>query len=351
LAEISQALNSKELLIIYQHCEFLDYQSLMNRCCGRLLGKSYEALPTVEEITVYQTSIPTLYENAIRYLSTQMVRPWACSYAHYYALAASNAVFKKDLGKAIRELLDTRIKSGEHYYRTTKDPQVRWAIEYNDRVRAGRSPRSLKKFPTKPFKDNAVAEAPGLLSKPPVDASKTEAAQDASKEPVQESAVEAKKSAGCYTCGEEGHLARNCTVKIKDAFKRPPPECYGCGGTGHIHRYCPDKQFNNVNDGEGLPATSNHSRNFQVKEPFFCFNCGGEGHISRNCTVEVPEESVEFVGVTPPVRDYSGRNKHFRRAQRYRETSYIYTYDFGGGLQTCDREVKKGEMTRLGLSI
>ena len=70
--------------------------------------------------------------------------------------------------------------------------------------------------------------------------------------------------------------------------------------------------------------------------------------MARECTVEVPDTGVEFVGATRPVRATAGRNKHFRHAQRDRE---IEVAKNGEGLVTCDREVRKGEMTRLGLIV
>jgi hypothetical protein len=71
--------------------------------------------------------------------------------------------------------------------------------------------------------------------------------------------------------------------------------------------------------------------------------------MSRNCNVQVAKEAIEFVGATESGQDYSGRNKHFRHAQRDHEIGgKIEPFDFGGGLKTCDREVKKGECTRTG---
>jgi hypothetical protein len=150
-------------------------------------------------------------------------------------------------------------------------------------------------------------------------------------------------------------MPRNCQAKIEDVIektKRPPSKCYGCSETGHIHRYCPVNQSGNVNGGEDPQASSSPIRKANTPESFWCYNCGEEGHISRNCTVQVAEEAVESIGATPPTRDYAGRNKHYGRAQHDRKIgARIDTYDFGGGLKTCDREVKTGERTRTGLII
>ena len=37
----------------------------------------------------------------------------------------------------------------------------------------------------------------------------------------------------CYTCNEEGHVARNCP-------KKPQQRCYNCGKPGHMKRECPE---------------------------------------------------------------------------------------------------------------
>ncbi|CAG5182488.1 uncharacterized protein ALTATR162_LOCUS10185 [Alternaria atra] len=44
---------------IYQHCGFLECDSLKKRIFSRLKSEFYNALPIVDEIELYQTSIPT----------------------------------------------------------------------------------------------------------------------------------------------------------------------------------------------------------------------------------------------------------------------------------------------------
>jgi hypothetical protein len=209
-------LDTDTLIFIYQHCASLNYQSLVRRVRGRLRRKFYEALPIIEEIKFYQSSIPALYEFAIRCLSNEMVNPWAHTYVYYYVLAESNALFGYDLGKAMRELLDARIKRAEEHYRITKDRQVRWAIKYIDSVLAGRCPGAANK-PAK----HSKTEAPSLFSKSKFVANEAQVAQPVAMVP----APKVKTSAVCYTGGEKGHLARNCTVEIKDLVERPQPEC------------------------------------------------------------------------------------------------------------------------------
>jgi hypothetical protein len=192
-----------------------------------------------------------------------MAIPWECSYTHYDALVKPNVAFEEDLRKAVRELLDDRTECSEDYYSTTKGCQVRWTINNINRVLAS-LPGSPRKFAPERAKDN---KAPSLLIKSPVHSDSAQLTQDISAKPVKKPAAKAKKPDVCYTCGEEGHLARNCMLKSKT--------------------------------------------------PFLCYHCGLEGHISRDCTVKVREEMVE-------------------------------TDDFRSGLQTCDREVKRSELTQTG---
>jgi hypothetical protein len=361
------ALTSDTLIHIHTHCAFLEYQPLMQRTEGRLKGKFYGALPSVEEIKAYQKSIPALYKFAIRCLANEMVMPWTCNYTTYYALAATNKAFAEDMGKAVRELLDVRVKRSEQYYQNTKDRRVLWAMKYTDSVLAGVPTPIFKNFATKPTKSakQMEGEAPSLFHKTKASPNSSatmppagEGIQGTASGSLQQQSLKAKKSFSCYKWGGEGHIARNCQAEIEDITESvkktegPLPECYGCGETGHIRRNCPSEQSGKIDGGEGLQTPANPFPKSKAREPFLCYNCGEEGQMFRDCTVEVPGETVEFVDTSTTAREYGGRNKHFRRAQRDHEIGpKIYTYEFGGGITTCDREVKQGERTRLGLTV
>lgn len=48
---------------------------------------------------------------------------------------------------------------------------------------------------------------------------------------------------GCFACGKEGHIRKNCPgsgTKMDDADKK---KCFSCGKEGHICKNCPDRKF------------------------------------------------------------------------------------------------------------
>nr|QOW95195.1 vasa [Ptychodera flava] len=67
---------------------------------------------------------------------------------------------------------------------------------------------------------------------------------------------------GCFKCGEEGHMSRECPQG--GGGGGGGRNCYKCGEEGHISRDCPS------GGGGGGGSRS-------------CYKCGEEGHMSRDC--------------------------------------------------------------------
>ncbi|KAG9190806.1 hypothetical protein G6011_08894 [Alternaria panax] len=380
--ETFSALDSNTLAVLYQHCHFLEYKSLKRRIYSRLKGKLYKVLPTVHEMELYQTLIPKLYEHALHDLIIEMVNPWTRNYGPYSRLAETNVAFGKALGDAMDKYLVSHVKASETHYRNTTDPVTIWAIKYIEAVRT----KTVR--PKKPVEKTKQVEnvAPGLFSKTRPDTTPVADVFLSRKNMPATSFQQnfkSKKPFKCYICGNEGHVSSNCnptsqgpvvpntvskleipvrvqkarvagraispgTVRsVKETTERPPPICFNCQETGHTARNC-TREMLVTGDSNRLSTSLHPHHKSKSKEPFICFSCGGEGHMARECTVENPSPGVEFFGASGPFGATAGRNKHFRNAQRNREIEVVQN---GEGLATCDREVRKGEMTRTGLIV
>lgn len=114
---------------------------------------------------------------------------------------------------------------------------------------------------------------------------------------------------GCFKCGEDGHMSRECPQNSsggnnacfkcgQDGHKsRECPSssggkrgCFKCGEEGHMSRECPNgdhgrdkrggSKWNNDDDDSG-------TKSFQRdKKSSGCFKCGQDGHMAKDCTEE-----------------------------------------------------------------
>ncbi|KAH9383081.1 hypothetical protein HPB48_023811 [Haemaphysalis longicornis] len=73
-------------------------------------------------------------------------------------------------------------------------------------------------------------------------------------------------SRGCFNCGEDGHMSRDCPNPQQERRKG----CFKCGEDGHMSRDCPQA------GGEGGDS----------ERPRGCFKCQQEGHMAKDCTNE-----------------------------------------------------------------
>ncbi|XP_015786368.1 probable ATP-dependent RNA helicase vasa-like [Tetranychus urticae] len=73
---------------------------------------------------------------------------------------------------------------------------------------------------------------------------------------------------GCFKCGEDGHMSRECPTGGGSSRGGGGKGCFKCGEDGHMSRECPT--------GGGSPRGGGGGGRG-------CFKCGEDGHMSRDC--------------------------------------------------------------------
>ncbi|KAF2259251.1 hypothetical protein CC78DRAFT_592515 [Lojkania enalia] len=190
----------------------------------------------------------------------------------------------------------------------------------------------------------------------------------------------------CYNCNRKGHVAHYCNTTAQDAVaqdpsiivavlskvpepsasstsidskteklkaaiqemakeapeptknpRRPVPTCYNCNEQGHIARYCPLP----INHGPtGVENDPSILKAVRLHSP------GSDVQSERNSTL------ADVTNIHHKYHNSGGRNRFFKRARADRRNwEPIQVCGNGEGLRTCDREVRQGEVTRLGLVI
>jgi hypothetical protein len=321
-----ESLSVDSLVLLYTHSAFLEYMSLMDRAFGRLKGQYYDSLPTVDEIKTFQVCVPPLYEHAINILADEIMYPWACSYSAYSELAMSDQAFSDKLDQTIKDLLARRVEASEKYYATTKNRQVIWAKQYYKTVKNSKVGLTEQEVSKRVTVDCPI----DLDSKPKDSAVKKErvgrnAKACNSTNPLADTMNNQYPTSGAHN--EAGTNAR----KSKSAHNF---SCYYCGEDGHIARNCTAKAAATIQAADTIKRST-----------IVCNNCKEEGHIACICNApaKVSEKTVK--------RDATGRNRNVRRPQKDRADRRIDVAGNGEGIRTCDREVRKGEVTRTGLII
>ncbi|KAL6709351.1 hypothetical protein ACN47E_001758 [Coniothyrium glycines] len=296
-----------DLVLLYQHCAFLEFNTLRTRIVSRLKRNYLTSLPSVKHIQLFQSCVPELYEYCVLLLASEMVNPWTCNYTAWQQLSESNKAFGKALDTAIQKILTKRVKVSEDYYGSTTNRQVLWSKAYLDK--AGSAPRSPRPQPP-----------------PPVPTNKTAAKQKKKK----------KNPFLCYACGEQGHSARTCTSRTTAQAANPVPSQPSTPAANTVPVAPPPR-----------PSAKPRGPVRGNKQKYTCRKCAGHGHSTRKC----PSNLMLNAAGKPIARPATGRNKDFRRAQQDRQDCGIELFEDGEGLTTCVREAQRGEVTRTGLRI
>ncbi|KAJ3697473.1 hypothetical protein LUZ61_001178 [Rhynchospora tenuis] len=92
----------------------------------------------------------------------------------------------------------------------------------------------------------------------------------------------------CFNCGEEGHMAANCTAERK---KKP---CFRCGQFGHVGKDCTQGQYCYACKKNGHKAKDCPEKN-KREDSKVCLKCCGLGHDMFSCGNNYPPEDMKEI--------------------------------------------------------